>query len=138
MVIFLDVDGVLNQLQRYHLDDRCIKRLARLCSCLNAYIVLTSSWRLGFLHDFKSCSPQIQDLRKRLECYGLDISGRTKSLGDRYIEVDTYVKEHGITKYLILDDDKTEFSRSDKNLYLVKSKTGLTDKDVEILVRRYK
>lgn len=46
MIIFLDIDGVLNQLQGgYYLDENCIKVLSNLCKRVNGKIVLTSSWR---------------------------------------------------------------------------------------------
>lgn len=138
MTIFLDIDGVLNQLQPYKLDEKCIINLANLCINLDANIVLTSSWRLGFTHNFSSCSPQVQELRQLLKHYGVDISGRTKSLGSRYFEIECYIKEYNISEYIILDDDKSEFVKSDKNLYLINYKTGLTCKDVEFLLRRYK
>jgi hypothetical protein len=48
MTIFLDVDGVLNQLQPWYLDKSCIKNLAELCKKLDATVTLTSSWRKGY------------------------------------------------------------------------------------------
>ena len=77
--IFLDVDGVLNQLQgNYYLDSNCIKQLSRLCKKLDAKIVLSSSWRMGYVH-FGRCSPQIEALKEQFEKYEIRIIGRTKN-----------------------------------------------------------
>ena len=130
MVIFLDIDGVLNQLQLYKLDSRCIDCLSLLCKHYNADIVLTSSWRMGYLRDYNKCSPQVKHLIDTLNLHGIKIIGRTKDLKDRYLEIHTYIKEHNIDRYIILDDDKSEFSTLDKNLYIVNFKTGLSMRDV--------
>ena len=87
MIIFLDIDGVLNQLQsNYYLDNRYIENLAMLCKKLKATVVLTSSWRLGYTNLGK-CSPQIEELKAQFSKHNIKISGRTANLGDRTIEI---------------------------------------------------
>lgn len=139
MIIFLDIDGVLNQLQpNYYLDNRCIKNLAELCEKLSAQIVLTSSWRLGYLN-MGICTPQIEELKKRFNEYGIFIKGRTGNLHNRTEEVKEYLAKYEIKEFLILDDDKTEFVGGIlPNTYLVNSKTGLTKQDVKKIIREYK
>ena len=140
MTIFLDIDGVLNQLQgNYHLDDTCISNLSLLCNKLNADIVLTSSWRLGYTNIGKS-SPQIEKLKKKLSQQGLTIKGRTKNLNNRVKEITQYILDHNISTndYIILDDDQTEFTTPITNLYIVNNKTGLTKQDVKALLKRYR
>lgn len=67
MIVFLDIDGVLNQLQgNYFLDKKCIENLGKLCKEIKGIVVLTSSWRLGYTNVGR-CSPQIEELRKCLE-----------------------------------------------------------------------
>lgn len=138
MVIFSDVDGVLNQLQLYKLDSKCIDCLSILCKHYNADVVLTSSWRFGYLRDYNKCSPQVKQLIDALKVHDIKIIGRTKDLKNRYLEVHTYIKENDIDKYIILDDDKSEFSTLDKNLYVVNFKTGLTSKDVGKIKKLFK
>lgn len=70
ITVFLDIDGVLNQLQYgYHLDRSCIDVLNQIVKGLDYQIVLTSSWRLGFSHSYKRCSPQVQNLLKYIKIY---------------------------------------------------------------------
>lgn len=59
MIVFLDIDGVLNQLQ---IDVNCVANLAVLVHRLDAKIVLSSTWRFGYTHNFNYCTPQIQHL----------------------------------------------------------------------------
>ena len=132
MTIFLDIDGVLNQLQyNYYLDDSCISILSEVCKMYDANVVLTSSWRLGYSHFKDKCTPQLRSLLNKFENYGIRVTSRTKNLGDRYLEVRDYIKEHNISSYIILDDDLSEFNTQDKFLYLVNCRTGLTKKDLK-------
>ena len=135
MVIFLDIDGVLNQLQPYRIDINCVKCLSKICRHFDASVVLTSSWRLGYSRDFNKCTKQIQDLIETFRKYNIDIIGRTKSLSCRAREVETYIQEHNVYNYIILDDDISEFSYKISNLYIVNYKTGLIEKDVKKLLR---
>ena len=48
------------------------------------------------------------------------------------IEIEEYIKENSVKKYLVLDDDKKEFLKgTPEHFYLVNSRTGLTKSDVE-------
>ena len=138
-IIFLDIDGVLNQLQgNYYLDIRCIKNLATLCHKLNAQIVLTSSWRIGYLH-IGSCSPQIEELKAKFARYGIVLNGRVKNLNNRTDEIKEYIDTYQIKRFLILDDDKMEFLNGIlPNTYFVDGKKGLTEQDVNKIIRKYK
>ena len=135
-IIFLDIDGVLNQLQPWYIDNTCVKNLGQLCKQLyTTKIVLTSSWRKGWNRDITKCTPQIMTLIKCLSAEGLSIIGRTRELGDRLAEVLDYCENHDIKRYVILDDDRSEFSKSVKNLYITNSKTGLTMTDIKNIKR---
>lgn len=127
VTVFLDIDGVLNQLQYgYYLDKKCIDVFKEIFRGIDYQIVLTSSWRLGFSHTYKRCSPQI----KRLLGY-IDVYSRTKRLGSRSEEVLDYIKSHNTTNYIIIDDDISEFSFRLPNTYIVSSKTGLVKSDIK-------
>ena len=138
MVIFLDVDGVLNQLQRnYYIDVKCVRILARICKKLKGTIVLTSSWRLGYTHT-GTCSPQIEQLKELFAAHGIKISGRTGVLGDRTLEIKDYIKRHNVKNYLVLDDDKSEFKSGWLlNTYIVNYKTGLVVDDIKAIKEMY-
>lgn len=137
MLIFLDIDGVLNQLQRDYIDETCVANLAVLVHKLNAKIVLSSTWRFGFMHDFSYCTPQIQHLIKVFQSFNLQIWSRTGiKLRTRSKEIQSYLREHP-DDYIVLDDDASLFSNI-KNLYLVNYKTGLTSKDVKKILKKVK
>lgn len=137
MIIFLDIDGVLNQLQgNYYIDDKCVEQLSILVKKLNARIVLTSTWRLGFAHSINYCSPQIVKLRQRLQSKGVDIYSRTGVANNRADEVRQYLLRDS-DKFLVLDDDKSLFDGKLQNLYTVNAKTGLTSKDVKKILRKH-
>ena len=129
--IFLDIDGVLNQLQSWHIDKNCVEILASIVKKYNANIVLTSSWRLGYCRNIKYCSPQVRKLLGVFEGFGLAVYGRTENLGDRQKEIERYVETHGVGRYVILDDDASLFDQNVKDLYLVSPKTGLIKKDIK-------
>lgn len=139
MIIFLDIDGVLNQLQRnYYLDDKCIENLGILCKKLSATVVLTSSWRLGYTNLGK-CTPQIEKLKEKFCKYNIKIVGRTKNLGNRELEIQQYIKDNNISNYVVIDDDKTEFkNNSIGNIYFVNSKTGFIKNDIKQIIKLYK
>ena len=118
-IIFLDIDGVLNQLQpNCYLDNNCIKILAEIKEKLQAEIVLTSSWRLGFTHSYDRCTPQIKKLIDEFNKQHIKIRSRTKQLWNRTTEIQTYIQENNVGSYVILDDDKSEHTDY-RNLYIV-------------------
>ena len=137
MIIFLDIDGVLNQLQKDYVDGECVKNLAILVEKLNARVVLISTWRLGYTHERRFCSPQIKILLDKFYTYDLEIYSRTgKLLDNRTDEIMTYLQRDN-DDYIILDDDASLYTNHD-NLYLVNHKTGLTMRDVKKISKEYK
>ena len=75
MVIFLDLDGVVNCekdcVHPYTVRLECVKNLARIVKALDAGIVLTSSWRNGWVRIGK-CTPQIENLKKMFSSQGIE------------------------------------------------------------------
>lgn len=137
MLLFLDIDGVLNQLQKDYIDVNCVANLAILVHRLDAKIVLSSTWRFGYTHNFNYCTPQIQYLIRVLENFDLQIWSRTsESAETRTEEIQSYLYRYP-DDYIILDDDVSLFT-STNNLYLVNCKMGLTSKDVRKLLRKVK
>jgi hypothetical protein len=105
-IIFLDVDGVLNNEEAFErdqqhaargkldvLDEKCLARLAHVVSATSANIVVTSTWRL------QSCT--LSTLTAALGRHGVppgallgstpDLEGRC--LGDRAREIRAWLKE---------------------------------------------
>lgn len=138
MIILLDIDGVLNQLQgNYYIDKNCVRELSIICKELNADIVLTSSWRIGYVNVGK-CTPQIEELKSIAKDNNINIIGRTRDLGNRSSEITTYIKEHEVSKYIIIDDDESEISSElHERAYFINCRTGITHKDVKNIIRRF-
>lgn len=129
-LLFFDVDGVLNQLQKWHVDDNCVKVLAQLVGS-DTKLVLVSTWRLGLERNIDSCSAQVIKLRKSLQKYGIDVVYKTQKLGDRRKEIDEFLRGKSVDSYVVLDDDKSEYSSiKGLNLYEVNCKTGLVASDI--------
>lgn len=118
-VIFLDIDGVLTTLttkwQSFHPD--CVKALKHILENTNALMVLSSSWRRGFI-DWKKKKDRMVDKKDALRRLSewLDADGLQ---GHRLIdstpclfnetrgkEIETWLENHPeIKRFIILDDD---------------------------------
>lgn len=139
MFVFLDVDGVLNKKKEwvipYTLNKDCLDNFASCFSKINARIILTTSWRKGFVSPGNpKNTPQISKLERELVLRGLRVSGTTShSESDRSKAVREILERHPDT-YLIIDDDISEFSdRGMPGLYLVNNKTGFTKSDMKAI-----
>lgn len=156
LLIFLDVDGVLNttaaRFTKYEVRDDNVKALKMLVDklCKQGYvakIILSSTWRLGYEKEPERCSPQIQKLASKLAQVGLAIYDKTPVYKDqsRNKEIQRYIREYELKEvdftYIILDDDTTIFSREalqTLTFYKVNERTGLTEQDVNKIVKMIK
>jgi hypothetical protein len=81
----------------------------------------------------------IDDLIKALEPTGIKELDKTGTApdGSRTKEIEHYLRRNPSDKYIILDDDPELFDQRENtpNLYIVSSKTGLTDRDVKLLAK---
>lgn len=135
MYILLDVDGVLNTSSDWKrqgvLNDNCVRAFCRWAEKYDARIILTSSWRLGFVASGSSLnSPQIQSLERKLTKYGLRITGVLRYDGSRGRAVAEFQKKYAGS--VVLDDDESEMGDYKKmidNLYIFDAKNGFTDRD---------
>lgn len=142
LYVFLDIDGVLNTSTEwkriYSLNENCIKNFAEFIkkTKTEVCIVLTSSWRTGFSYNQKSL-PHILALEQALGKYGLKIYGKTpvSKENSREKEIAEYIDTYDVKKYIIIDDDKTLFPNTTKQLYFTDARTGFTQKDVKVILR---
>ena len=125
----------------YSLNDDCIREFADFCISVNGRIVLSSSWRAGFIgtHD-ASNSPQIKELEARLANYGLVISDKTPKLRGRKRddEINRYVYLNDIKRYIIIDDDINEYGKLCDANYFVDSSYGFTYNDAKRIKRKWR
>ena len=142
MYYFLDIDGVLNHRSMwkkgFSIDPKAVENLALLLSKdADPKIVLSSTWRAGFDVSGNSVSTDI--LSEELKKYGLKIedvtpNGKNKTRQD---EIEYYIRRHGVGEYLVLDDDPSLFPEPESiNLYVVDEEIGLTEKDVEKILKK--
>lgn len=145
-IIFLDVDGVICLYPEWQkswignrndeLDRQCCIRLKEILDKTNAKIVLSSSWRLDQQH--------IDDLIYKLTPYNITkdyFIGYTPILycslsklspgNQRWREIEKYILDNNIIKYIILDDFNITKTPKD-NFVRTKMHTGITEllKDV--------
>lgn len=113
-VLFLDVDGVLNNddwawemFNKYKIEvyrnnilyQPHLVQLRRIINETGAKIVVSSSWRK--IHS------AYEDLKHWLQMYGMEVYGETPYVGGiRGDDIEAWLKEHNdVEEYAILDDD---------------------------------
>lgn len=136
MFVFLDVDGVLNQKREwvipYSLNKDCLDNFSDCFKDVDAKIILISSWRIGFISPNNQRNlPQIKRLEEELSRRGLQIRGITNpDEKDRLRGIESFLCEHP-GRYIIIDDDASEYSTKVSSLYLVNCEYGFSKKDIK-------
>lgn len=120
-VIFLDIDGVLNDEETYKtergpegytgVDEKYIRNLKYLVNNTGAEIVLSSDWRDEWHHNGEH-GADMKYLLAKLGKYGLTIKDKTpghvkgKGFSGRGREIAEYLNSHPeVENYVILDDN---------------------------------
>lgn len=154
-VIFLDIDGCLNSVQyailrgpidgtqgfsyrtELEIDRDALMRLERAILDTNAYVVISSSWRI--------CYPP-QQIGVMFAARGnfngemwddiiLGCTPRVPS-GFRGAEVQEWLDKHpGVDKYVIIDDDSDFYDYQKPRFVHTNNEYGLTDDHVEDIVQ---
>lgn len=142
-VIFLDVDGVLNNDLTLDLspggwvgvDDTLTERLHRIVEATGAQIVLTSDWKDEWDVSARLRTSDGRYLHGQLAKAGVIIKDKTVDLGyDRGAGIAEYLKTHpDITSWIVIDD--TPYPDFGKNGVLPRfiktmNPLGLTEKHV--------
>lgn len=142
-IIFLDVDGVLNNgtwaeemyeqsVRVYHDDllyEPSLVQLRRIVDETGAVIVISSSWR--------QVPTAYGHLKEWLEKYGMEIHDKTPYVGgERGDDITGWFNRHpGEYKYVILDDDD-DMGRHMEHLVRTDFGTGLTEQKADECIRR--
>lgn len=135
--IFLDIDGVLNsehtwtescengdQQSASIISDQYLKNLRTIVEKTDAKLVLSSSWRVYFGEYTKEprnifAIHLVQALAKHnLKLHDITPFVKGKFSNERGLEIKTYIDQHKITDYVVIDDE--EFS--DYKIHLDMSK----------------
>jgi hypothetical protein len=142
-IIFLDVDGVLNNFRTRQttsdgwcfVDGYLVARLKRLLDLSGARLVLSSTWREGWHQEDESKNDiSFTELREKFHEFGIEIFDRTGEMRPhRWQSIKEFLarpREDAIEHFVILDDwnDMGEFS---EHLVLVNPSTGLTEVDIQ-------
>ena len=145
-VIFLDIDGVLNQ-HRFQkgaalIDPGCVARLNKIISETDARIVVHSAWRYMVLER----SMTVDGFAHMLATHGIDIytgPGQHRMLDvtrldrdqtdeDRTAQITEWAKFYGCTDWIAIDDRPLQLPCS--RFVLTTSSVGLTDEHVDLAI----
>lgn len=145
-LIFLDVDGVLNNTidsDRHYYNERgyfyspnCVKVFNKVIEATGAKIVVSSTWRLG---------RTVEELKELFAWMGvkgevIDKTGRNSS-GIRGVEILEWMRERddihswNFKNYIIIDDDSDMLLWQKDNFVHTKGTIGITEQDVEKAIR---
>lgn len=157
-IIFLDIDGVLNNQLWYksikdinpqnneeydilQFDPRCVSLLNDVTDNTGAKIVVSSSWRKG---------RDLEELVELFEKVGItgEVIGKTpilsfdyenyRTLAPRGCEIDAWIEinKYPITKYTILDDDSDMLYKQKDKFFWIDPYCGLTP-NISYKIKRY-
>jgi len=139
-IIFLDVDGVLNSVNKlievynkthkphslynYPFDERCLMNLQLLVRETNSKLVIISSWRKSI--DGRS------KLMRMLKEYNLEheVIGFTSNLNTKVEEIKEYLSKLDYSVNFIILDDKSNMEDLSPYLVNINSQVGLTEENV--------
>lgn len=144
-VIFLDVDGVLNDqdliFEKYKTQELEISRDKLLLlkeiitSNDDTKVVLSSSWRIGLLRKngkIVADTTYHKEFLELLEEYGIEIYDITPSMMNRTEEIRYYLDNNkDIESYIILDDEELNDENQVKTDFF---NGGLTEKHVTLAI----
>jgi hypothetical protein len=127
-VIFTDIDGVFNTINRNQWSSLSVALYDDLCQEFNLKPVITSTWRVKH---------SIKELERIFQHYGIftDIYDFTPIINSegRGGEIENWLKENQCDDYLILDDNIRDIeSYGLKNIVKCRSWIGFTKEEYDI------
>lgn len=145
-VIFLDIDGVLNNYQTMALtpdgytgiNNGLLKRLSMIVKETNARIVLSSTWKSDWDKDENLCSNDGKYMVKKFKQLNLLIFDKIEDINDslsmRGASIMKYLENHPeVEEWVVIDDDEFDFAKypniMDRFVHTDHEK-GLTDENV--------
>ena len=145
--IFLDVDGVLNSINKfkevyyktkkahsgynYPFDENALENLKEIVIKTNSKIIITSTWRKNRLGKMI--------LLKKLKEYGIDdkVIGYTDVINDnREVEIKEYLRRNPNIKNFIIIDDSSKLVDLIDRLVKIDINVGLTKENKEEAIKK--
>lgn len=128
IVIFTDIDGVLNPHWRKMWDKKAISNYNKLCKELDLKPVITSTWRLNHTKE------ELQDVFTN---QGIDINifDYTPHLDqkDRGLEIKEWLLNNKVDNYVVIDDRVFDIEPHVNNVIKCRSWIGLTEEECDII-----
>ncbi len=116
MVIFFDVDGVLNRKEDWRIPftihNECVKHFAEFVEKAkkkkgSVKLVIVSTWRAGKSKNGNDAKQYVA-LEQKLKQYSLAINDSTPlSNKSRQAEVEYYIRRNMVRDYIVIDDDRS-------------------------------
>lgn len=129
-IIFLDIDGVLNTIRCFekygekYINNKLIENLCNAVNETNAKLVLSSNWRL--YHSDKRI------IKSALNQFDLSLYSETKYLKDKSNEIELWLSENNVDKFVVIDDDsRIKTKRKNGLIIKVNEDVGLTTLNVK-------
>ena len=159
-VIFLDVDGVLNDYDtclafdkeyqrtgvlKAELNEDMVSNLKEIVDRTDAKIVLSSSWRLyGYMNNGKFVPKQYKakGLVDMFDKYGMEIYDTVSYSRTRDLQILDYVYMNDVDDYIVIDDDSEELRLLPREVIIKTdffsedNETGLTKRAVKQAIRK--
>lgn len=140
-VLFLDIDGVVAPPEnKWNIVPEKISLIRKICEDTDCKIVISSSWRRDTLKNTKEAFRR--RLHKMFKKHP-DVEWFVENIYDitpytecaRGHEIERYLNEHEVDKYVILDDDSDMLDEQLYHFVHVDWGIGLTEREVELAIK---
>jgi len=146
-IIFLDVDGVLipdTNAQRKSFDAQCVKQLRRILDgCPNAYVVFSTSKRLGFSlfnlgWHWSYFDLPLERAIARTPC--LKFAHRGEEIKKWLKDAPCIIPKQTIRRYAVIDDEPGAILEKfpDQPIFICNSSSGLTKRIADEVIEHFK
>ena len=128
IVIFTDIDGVLNPHWRKKWDKKAISSYNKLCKEFDLKPVITSTWRLNHTKE------ELQDVFTN-QGININIFDYTPHLDqqDRGLEINEWLLNNKVDNYVVIDDRVFDIEPHVRNVVKCRSWIGLTEEECDII-----
>ncbi|GAA4159614.1 hypothetical protein GCM10022217_22580 [Chryseobacterium ginsenosidimutans] len=153
-VIFLDVDGVLNNAEYYknkslhshhkessHFDSNNTNALNKIVESTRAKIVISSAWRM--LKTLEEITMLFNEVGIKAEIIGFTESLHYKDtykIAPRGLEILKWIRDYhrtlkgGLENYVIIDDEDDILDIQEKHFFHINDVVGLTDQNADVII----